>query len=145
MGPALYRLCKFDSSLNFFNESLVNDPNNIEILVNKGSALGKLGYLTEAILHYDQAIAIDPTFLPAKNNKANALANIGKYDEAILLYNEILEINPQYSTVRSNLEIVLPLTISHTNVINLSNNLNIEKNNFENLIIHLISNHKFLK
>ena len=131
MGPALYRLCKFDSSLNFFNESLVNDPNNIEILVNKGSALGKLGYFTEAILHYDQAIAIDPTFLPAKNNKANALANIGKYDEAILLYNEILEINPQYSTVRNNLEIVLPLTISHTNVINLPNNLNIEKNNFE--------------
>ena len=131
MGPALYRLCKFDSSLNFFNESLVNDPNNIEILVNKGSALGKLGYFTEAILHYDQAIAIDPTFLLAKNNKANALANIGKYDEAILLYNEILEINPQYSTVRNNLEIVLPLTISHTNVINLSNNLNIEKNNFE--------------
>ena len=117
--------------MQIFNESLVNDPNNIEILVNKGSALGKLGYFTEAILHYDQAIAIDPTFLPAKNNKANALANIGKYDEAILLYNEILEINPQYSTVRSNLEIVLPLTIPHTNVINLSNNLNIEKNNFE--------------
>ena len=115
MGPALYRLCKFDSSLNFFNESLLNDPNNIEILVNKGSALGKLGYHTEAILHYDQAITLDPTFLPAKNNKANALANLGNFDEAILLYQEILEVNPNYSTARTNLEIILPLTIPQTN------------------------------
>jgi len=38
MGPALYRLCKFDSSLNFFNDSLIDNPNDVEILVNKGSA-----------------------------------------------------------------------------------------------------------
>ena len=132
MGPALYRLCKFDSSLNFFNESLVNDPNNIEILVNKGSALGKLGYYDEAILHYDQAIALDPTFLPAKNNKANALANLGKFDQAILLYNELLEINPHYSTARSNLEIILPLTVPQiNNVIELSSKPIIEKSDFE--------------
>ena len=62
MGPALYRLCKFDSSLNFFNESLVENPNDVEVLVNKGSTLGKLGYFSEAIVYYDQAINIDPEF-----------------------------------------------------------------------------------
>ena len=58
MGPALYRLCKFDSSLDFFNESLIQNPNDVEILVNKGSALGKLGYFSEAIVYYDHAIMV---------------------------------------------------------------------------------------
>ena len=109
MGPALYRLCQFDSSLNFFNESLINDPDNVEILVNKGSTLGKVGFVSEAIAYYDHAIALDPTYLPAKNNKANALANLGNLDDAILLYNEILEENPNYYTARTNLNTALLL------------------------------------
>ena len=107
MGPALYRLCKFDSSLNFFNESLIDNPHDVEILVNKGSTLGKLGYFSEAIVYYNQAINIDPDFLPAQNNKANALINLGNFDEAILLYNEILEKNPDYTTARKNLDTAL--------------------------------------
>jgi len=110
MGPALYRLCKFDSSLNFFNDSLINNPNDVEILVNKGSALGKLGYFSEAIVYYDQAINIDSDFLPAKNNKANALVNLGNSDEAISLYNEILVKNPNYTTARKNLDTALSET-----------------------------------
>ena len=100
MGPALYRLCKFDSSLSFFNESLVKNPNDVEVITNKGSTLGKLGYFSEAITYYDQAIKLDPDFLPAKNNKANALANLQNYDDAILLYNEILEKSPDYLTAK---------------------------------------------
>jgi len=111
MGPALYRLCKFDSSLNFFNESLIDNPNDVEILVNKGATLGKLGYFDEAILYYNQAINIDPNFLPAKNNKANALVNLGYFDEAILLYNEILAKNPDYITARKNLDTALSETV----------------------------------
>ena len=110
MGPALYRLCKFDSSLNFFNESLINNPNDVEILANKGSALGKLGYFSEAIVYYDQAIKIDPNFLPAKNNKANALANLGNFDDAISLYHEILQKNPNYITAQNNLQFTLSMT-----------------------------------
>ena len=109
MGPALYRLCQFDSSLNFFNESLIEDPNNVEILVNKGSTLGKIGFISEAIAYYDHAIALDPSYLPAQNNKANALAHLGNLDDAILLYNEILEENPNYYTARTNLNTALLL------------------------------------
>ena len=126
MGPALYRLCQFDSSLNFFNESLVDNPNDVEILVNKGSTLGKLGYYSEAIVYYDHAISIDPNFLPAKNNKANSLVNLGNYNDAVFLYDEILEQNPNYLTARQNLETVLSsnldidLTASLSNVENTS-------------------------
>ena len=107
MGPALYRLCKFDSSLNFFNESLIDSPDDIEILVNKGSTLSKLGHFNEAIVYYDQAIQIDSSFLPAKNNKANALTNLGNFDEAISLYREIIGKNPDYATAQNNLKTVL--------------------------------------
>ena len=117
MGPALYRLCKFDSSLSFFNDSLIINPDDVKILVNKGSTLGKLGYFSEAIMYYDQAINIDPNFLPAKNNKANALANLGNTDDAISLYNEILTKNSHYTTARKNLEIILSETSQIHNVV----------------------------
>jgi len=103
MGPALYRLCKFDNSLNFFNDSLMDDPNNVEILSNKASTLGKLGRISEAIIYYDKALDIDPNFLPAINNKANALANLGQYDEARKLYESVIAKNPNYTTAKENL------------------------------------------
>ena len=107
MGPALYRLCKFESSLQFFTESLSKNPNDVEVLTNKGSALGKLGYFTEAILHYDKAIQLNPNFLPALNNKANILASSGNYEEAISLYAKVLGKSPNYITAQQNLELVL--------------------------------------
>lgn len=127
MGPALYRLCDFDGSLNFFNESLIDNSNNVEILVNKGSALGKLGYFTEAIVYYDHALKIDPEFLPAKNNKANALANLKDYDDAISLYREILKKNPNYISARKNLEIALSLQTSIVTLVDGSLEPSIEK------------------
>jgi tetratricopeptide (TPR) repeat protein len=141
MGPALYRLCKFDSSLNFFNESLVDNPNDVEILVNKGSTLGKLGYYSEAIVYYDHAIKIDPSFLPAKNNKANALANLENYHDAVFLYDEILEQNPNYLTARKNLEIILSSNFDIDRTVFLSNveNTSDPKSSFSETILILDS------
>lgn len=107
MGPALYRLCKFDNSINYFDDTLADDPNNIEALTNKGSALRKLGFYSEALNFYDQALDIDSKYLPALNNKANVLALLGQYDEAIYLYQLVLQENPNYLTVRKNLTIAL--------------------------------------
>ncbi len=134
MGSALYRLCKFDNSLNFFNQSLIDDPNNIEILVNKGSALGKLGYFFETILYYDQAMKIDPNFLPAKNNKSNALANLKHYDDAILLYNEIIEKNPSYVTAEKNLEVLLSSTPQIHKVVNENLETDTTNSSFQELV-----------
>ena len=107
MGPALYRLCKFENSIQFFDETLSKDPKNIEALVNKGSALRKLGYPNEAISYFDKALKIDSNFVPAINNKANALAILGKYDEAVSLYAQALGKTPSYFTARQNMELVL--------------------------------------
>ena len=114
MGPALYRLCDFDNALIFFNESLLNNPDDVAILVNKGSTLGQLGYFSEAIIYYDYAIDIDPNFLPAINNKANALANLNQLNSAILLYDEVLAKDPNYLSTQKNLMIVQSLTDNHS-------------------------------
>ena len=106
MGPALYRLCKFDNSLKFFDESLKTEPNNKEILTNKGSALGKLGFYSEAIIYYDKALRIDSSFLPAINNKANALVNLDKFDEAEALYNLAIGKNSDFEIAKKNLSIL---------------------------------------
>jgi len=118
MGPALYRLCNFDSSLNFFVDSLIQDPNDVKILVNAGSAIGKLGDFSKAIFYYDLALDADSSFLPAKNNKANALANLGNLDDAILLYREILDENPTSATTQKNLKTALSLVEKSQNKIN---------------------------
>jgi tetratricopeptide (TPR) repeat protein len=107
MGPALYRLCKFEQSLSFFDDSLIKDPNNVEILTNKGSSLGKLGRISESITYYDKALEINPNFIPAINNKANAFAKMGQYDQSINLYADAIEINPDFQTARKNLALVL--------------------------------------
>ena len=104
MGPALIRLCKYDEAIYYYDQSLVQDPNNVEILTNKGSALAKMGFYEEAIVHYDSALAVDKNYYLALNNKGNALVNLGKYDEAILSYNKALDSAPSNSVILNNFE-----------------------------------------
>jgi len=104
MGPALMRLCKYDSAITFFDKSLEKNPKNIEVLTNKGTALAKIGQYNEAIAYYDLALKIEPNYLPAINNKANSLAEIGDFKEAISLYNLVLDNEPDYTVAQDNLE-----------------------------------------
>ncbi len=104
MGPALMRLCKYDSAITFFDRSLEENPENIGVLTNKGSALVRLGQYNEAITYYDLALKIQPDYLPAINNKANALAELGNFKEAISLYNSVLDHEPTYVVAKINLE-----------------------------------------
>jgi tetratricopeptide (TPR) repeat protein len=143
MGPALYRLCNFEDSLQFFSESLSQDPNNVEVLTNKGSALGKLGYYNEALLHYDKAIEINSNFLPALNNKANILANMGNYDEAISLYAKVLGKNPDYFTAKQNFELVLSEMPQKNNPINQKQIPLANENNF--VISEPVKNYEQIK
>lgn len=104
MGPALMRLCNYEQAISYFDQSLIEDPNDVEIITNKGTALGKLGQSDVAIAHYDLALDIDPTYLPAMNNKANALAEQGELGEAIRIYNQILEQDTSYTISQDNLQ-----------------------------------------
>ncbi len=103
MGPAMIRLCKYSEAITFFDQELVDDPNNIQSLTNKGAALAKLGHFEEAILHYDHALKINPSFVPALNNKGNALSQLWKFDEAIEIYNAAKNFDPKNKFLNKNL------------------------------------------
>jgi tetratricopeptide (TPR) repeat protein len=104
MGPALIRLCKYADAIYYYDQSLIDDPNNADTLTNKGSALAKMNFYEEAIVHYNSALDIDPNNFQALNNKANALANLEKYDEAIQTYNKALITASGNPIILSNLE-----------------------------------------
>jgi tetratricopeptide (TPR) repeat protein len=104
MGPALFRLCKYDDAIFYFDQSLVDDPNNVAILTNKGSALSKLGHYEEAIYYFNSALDMNPKYVPALNNKANALANLGHYEDAVSIYETVLLLSPDYSISLQNLK-----------------------------------------
>lgn len=104
MGAALMRLCNYDQAISYFDRTLTSDPNNVEVLTNKATALGKIGKIDSALRNYNLALAIEPNFIPALNNKANILAGIGKLDEAISIYNKILDLDPSYSISQDNLQ-----------------------------------------
>jgi len=115
MGPALIRLCKYAEAIYYYDQSLIADPNNVEILTNKGSALAKMQFYDEAIIHYDSALSLEPNNFRALNNKANALANLQNYDEAILTYHKALTAAPGNPIILNNFETTKTKLIIFTN------------------------------
>ena len=103
MGPAMIRLCKYSEAITFFDQELVDDPNNVQSLTNKGAALAKLGYFEEAILYYDHALEINSSFVSALNNKGNALSQLWKFNEAIGIYNAAKNLDPDNKILTKNL------------------------------------------
>ncbi|MGQ0790946.1 MAG: tetratricopeptide repeat protein [Nitrosopumilaceae archaeon] len=111
MGPALIRLCRYSDAIFYYDQSLLKEPNNVDILTNKGSALAKMGLYEEAIKYYNLALAVKPTNYFTLNNKANALANLGNFQEAFSLYRKALNVgdNP---IVLQNLEKALDKSLA---------------------------------
>jgi len=103
MGPAMIRLCKYSEAITFFDQELIDDPNNVQSLTNKGAALAKLGHFEEAILFYDHALEINPSFVSALNNKGNTLSQLWKFNEAIGIYNTAKNLDPDNKILIKNL------------------------------------------
>jgi uncharacterized membrane protein (UPF0127 family) len=74
--------------------TLTIDSHNVNTLINKALALGRLGNLTGAILYYDKALAIQPNDIYALTSKGLALDNLGNLTGAILYYDKALAIQP---------------------------------------------------
>ena len=81
-------------------DSLVNldplalDLENVDIMNEKGIALGKLGRYEEAITWFDKALSIDPRNFYSLSYKGAALGLLGRYEESINWIDKSLEVNP---------------------------------------------------
>ena len=83
----------FRDTLPIYDEILKSDPENIDVINNKGYALSKMKNYDEAILCYDKGLKINPTEKCLMVNKISALRKKGSLDDALELCNLILESN----------------------------------------------------
>jgi tetratricopeptide (TPR) repeat protein len=59
-GNELMEDCKFEESLSFFDQALVLQPNNPDLLNKKGVVLRSLGRYDEAIECFNKSLQLDP-------------------------------------------------------------------------------------
>jgi len=59
-GNELMENCKFEESLSFFDQALLLQPNNPNLLNKKGVVLRSLGRYDEAIECFNKSLQLDP-------------------------------------------------------------------------------------
>jgi len=114
---------KFYDAIESADEALIIDPNNKVLLNNKAFALNSLGKHDESIENYDKALDIDPNFTDAKNNKAEAINDKGTdlvkakaYQSAMLNFKNALELNPNLNLAKQNIENLKNMICSYSEV-----------------------------
>lgn len=83
----------FSEALKLYDLALKEDPDNTDILIDKGVTLQNMGKLKLAIRSYDKALKISPDDVNALLNKGSALHSDEKYLQAIECYNSALKID----------------------------------------------------
>jgi tetratricopeptide (TPR) repeat protein len=100
-GSTAYDLGRSEA-LQYFDQALAIDPDNVNALVNKGLALDDLDRSEEAIQYFDRALAIDAEDTDALVDKGLALDNLGRTEEAIQYYDRALAIDPSEVDAQNN-------------------------------------------
>lgn len=83
-------------AINYYQNALNVDPENVEIHYNLGKMYQDLEQLTEAEQEYKTAIQLEPKNVPALNNLGYLYLDdsIAKYDEAVKLFTQAINANP---------------------------------------------------
>ena len=81
---------RFEEALPYLNKLLEFEPNNVSLLLNKGSVLIALDRSDEAITYFDKLLKTEPNNINALASKAAALSNIGETQNALDLYDKVI-------------------------------------------------------
>ena len=101
---------KFEKALPYLDKILEVQPNNVPILLNKGSVLIALDRSNESITYFDRLLKIEPNNIKGLTSKAAALANIGETQSALDLYDKILSIDKNNEKIESEKARLLSIT-----------------------------------
>jgi len=89
-GQTLLTQDQVEQAMACFDEALLLDPRQTEVLVKKGDALEKLRRTKEALECYDRALAIDGSMTIAYLHKGGLLNRVERFDEAMHCYEQAL-------------------------------------------------------
>ena len=101
---------RFQEALPYLDKILEVQPNNVPILLNKGSVLIALDRSNESITYFDRLLKIEPNNIKGLTSKAAALANIGETQNALDLYDRILSIDKDNEKIESEKARLLSIT-----------------------------------
>ncbi len=107
-GLEAYRQEQWDEALNYFQDALLDDPENPLLHFNVGAVLYKKEKYEEALQSFQKALATEDVQLQEKAyyNIGNTYYRMQKYKEAVEAYIKALELDPTDGDAKYNLELV---------------------------------------
>ncbi len=94
-------------ALEAYDLALKIQPDDAEVLVNKGSTCNDIKNYALALEVLQKAIQINPNIPEAWSNKGVALDNLNLYQDSLIAYNKAIQINPSYFEAWSNKSVPL--------------------------------------
>jgi tetratricopeptide (TPR) repeat protein len=88
---------KYAGAVQSYDDALSIDPNNIDILGNKGLALIKLGYYPDAVIIFDKILSIDSNSVIGLYNKSTCFYKLGHHIQAKELHDKALKLDRNYT------------------------------------------------
>ena len=101
-GADFMRQGRFAEALAAFDEALGIEPNVIEAISNRATALFELSHAEDAVAGFDRALELDPSHAISWNNRGNALCALGRFEDALASYDKALEIQPGLAQAEEN-------------------------------------------
>ncbi|MBE0660857.1 MAG: tetratricopeptide repeat protein [Bacteroidales bacterium] len=84
-----------DLAVESYSKAITLDPNNALYYFNRGSSLGQLGKLEEALVDFDKAVELGFNTAGIYNNRANTRYMLGDFQGAIADFSRSMEIDPK--------------------------------------------------
>jgi len=105
-GLALHKEGKLEEAKFIYEQLLIKDPNNFELINLLGAISLQLKKYDEAIILFNKAININPNHHALYNNLGVTYKEIEKHENAIKNFKKAIELNPSYAEAHNNLGII---------------------------------------
>ncbi|OKH42559.1 hypothetical protein NIES2101_32715 [Calothrix sp. HK-06] len=89
-GLALYQEKKYDAAVEYYNQAILYDSNNVAAYYNRGLIRVELGDKQGALEEFNKAIELDPSYIPAYENRGILRQELGDKPGALEDYNQVL-------------------------------------------------------
>jgi len=102
LAVLLTRRGSAEEALGHYDRALLLEPDDVQLLSNRGVALGELNRHQEALESLTVALSIQRDYAPALSNLGNSLLALGRYAESRAAYDAALAIGPDFAECRFN-------------------------------------------